>query len=198
MFGTKKRWRRRNFFINKNFQTRFILKFLGIVAVASAASGWLMYSLVNKDVEDVFYSSHIHISTTGQLLLPAMLKVNAGVLAFTLLAVALLTLFITHKVAGPVYRLGKAAEKISGGDFTGNFRLRENDELKGLANTFEEMNNGLKERLSSLRMNAEEISARADAIALAASRQSGLDAKEVDAVWAVADKFGRDMSRFNY
>ena len=34
----KKTWRRRNFFIKKGFQTRFIMKFMGVVMTGSAMS----------------------------------------------------------------------------------------------------------------------------------------------------------------
>ncbi len=93
--------------------------------------------------------------------MPTLLKVNLGVLAFVLLAVALLTLLISHKVAGPLYRLGKATDKIAEGDLTGSFRLRTNDELKGLASSFDDMNRDLKVLFNEIRQHAEQIDSSA-------------------------------------
>jgi nitrogen fixation/metabolism regulation signal transduction histidine kinase len=83
--------------------------------------------------------------------------VNLGVLILVLFAVAVITLLISHKVAGPLYRLGQATEKIAVGDLTGSFRLRTSDELKGLASSFEEMNRDLKAIFGEIRQHAEQV-----------------------------------------
>ncbi len=158
----KKTWRRRNFFIKKGFQSRFIMKFLGVVMSGSAMSGYIMYLFISKDAEDTFYRSHIRLSSTGEMILPSLLKVNMGVLVVVLLAVVIITVLISHKVAGPLYRLGMETEKIADGDLTGNFKLRTNDELKGLATSFEDMNRELKTLFSDIRQQAEEIDTSAN------------------------------------
>ncbi len=158
----KKTWRRRNFFIKKGFQSRFIMKFLGVVMSGSAMSGYIMYLFISKDAEDTFYRSHIKLSSTGEMILPSLLKVNMGVLVVVLLAVVVITVLISHKVAGPLYRLGKETEKIADGDLTGNFKLRTNDELKGLATSFEDMNRELKTLFNDIRQQAEEIDSSAN------------------------------------
>jgi len=159
-------WCRRNYFINRKFQARFIMRFLGVVMLGSAMSGYLMYMMINKDAEEVFYTTHIKLSSTGQVLLPTVLKINFGVIALVLLAVAIITLFITHKVAGPLLRLGVSTEKIGSCDFTGDFRLRTNDELKELASSFEEMNCSLKERFDELKVHADEVDKAAEDLLL--------------------------------
>lgn len=204
-FRTSERpWRRRNYFIKKGFQGRFILKFLGVVTFGSAMSGYVMYLLVDKDVEDAFYSSHIKLSTTGQLLLPTLLKVNFGVLVLVLLAVAAITLSISHKVAGPLHRLGRDAERIGRGDLTGSFRLRTNDELKSLAKTFEDMNKDMKERFNGLRSQAEEVERAADDLvikyACSSFNRTGPEEEvveaQIDRLLKTVDIFGKELSRF--
>ena len=153
----KKTWRRRNFFIKKGFQARFIMKFMGVVMTGSAMSGYIMYLFISKDAEDTFYRSHIRLSSTGEMILPTLLKVNMGVLALVLIAVVVITVLISHKVAGPLHRLGKETEKMAEGDLTGNFKLRTNDELKGLATSFEDMNRELKTLFNEIRLQAEDI-----------------------------------------
>lgn len=150
-------WKRRNYFTNVKFQSRFMMRFLAVILAGSAMSGYVMYLMVSRRVEDVYYSSHIRLSTTGQIMLPEMVKANFGTLAVVILAVAVITLLITHKTAGPLYRLGRAAEKISKGDLTGNFRLRTGDDLKGLAASFETMNESLREQFRELKEQAEMI-----------------------------------------
>jgi methyl-accepting chemotaxis protein len=175
MFLKKKEerpWRRRNYFIKKGFQARFILKFLGIVIFGSAISGCFIYLLTTRNIENTFYSSHIKISSTGQLVLPTLLRVNSGVIVLVLLAVAVLTLFISNKVAGPVYRMGKSTEKIGQQDFTANFTLRSGDETKYLAESFDDMNRGLKGRFDRLRRQAREVDMATDNLLQCCSARS--------------------------
>lgn len=155
-------WRRRNYFIKKGFQARFILKFLGIVASGSALSGLFIYLLTTRNIENTFYSSHIKISSTGQLVLPTLVRVNFGIIVLVLLAVAVLTLFISNKIAGPVYRMGKTTEKIGVQDFTADFALRSGDETIHLADSFEGMNRALKDRFDRLRRQARNVDAAAE------------------------------------
>lgn len=157
-------WKRRNYFIKKGFQARFILKFLGIAVCGSAISGYFIYLLTSRNIENTFYSSHIKVASTGQLVLPALVRVNVGVVVLVLLAVIVLTLLITNKIAGPVYRMGKSTEKIGVRDFTTNFDLRSGDETKCLAESFEGMNRGLKDRFSRLRRQARNVDAAATSL----------------------------------
>lgn len=191
-------WRRRNYFIKKEFQVRFIARFLGVVAAGSAASGYIMYLLVNREVSDTFYTTHIKAASTGEMFLPAMLKVNIGVLVPVLAGVILLTLIISHKVAGPLLRLGRDTEKIARRDFTGDFRLRAGDELGSLAQSFEEMNEELKKRFNELREQAEEISRAAEGLARQQTQGDGGPAlgERVERLSEDSAAFGRKLSGF--
>ena len=166
-FSTKTRpWRRRNYLINKAFQLRFITRFLFVVLAGSAVSGFVMYTVLNRKVEDFFYSTHIKLSSVGQVLLPDIIKVNLFVVAVVLLAVALITILITHKVSGPLYRLGASVEKIGDGDFSNRFSLRKGDELDDLARSFEDMSDGLKRRFIKMKTHAMETDQAAEALLL--------------------------------
>jgi len=204
-FSSRQRpWRRRNFFIKKEFQARFIGRFLGILTVGCAISGYLMYILVNRDIEDAFYKTHLQLSSTGQLFLPSMIKANLGILALVVVAVAVVTLLISHKIAGPLLRLGRSTEKIAKRDFSGDFELRVSDELKSLAKSFEEMNEELKTRFNELRKQAEEIDQAAESLFYQQARESisrpGKDEltvrEHIERLSENSYAFGRQISKF--
>ncbi len=59
---------------------------------------------------------------------------------FLLMAqVLLLTIFFSHKLAGPVYRLELAMNRVLEGDFTEKVKLREGDQLMNLAELLNEV-----------------------------------------------------------
>lgn len=199
----KVRFRRRNYFIKKGFQARFMVRFLGLVITASAISGYIMYLLINKDVEDVFYSSHINLSSSGQLL-PTLVKVNAWILAVVLLAAAATILLLARKVEGPIGRLGKTAERIAAGDLSGSFSLRTNDEVGSLAGSFEEMNSQLRGFFNEMRRQADAIDRSAERLladtAYKDNERPGadnkMDPRQVEELQKLIRRLGDNLSKF--
>lgn len=66
-------------------------------------------------------------------------------------------IFVSHKIAGPMYRFEHSAEAIKNGDLTVNFNIRKNDAMKKTASTLEEM-------LDALRSDIERLKAAKDAL----------------------------------
>jgi len=48
-------------------------------------------------------------------------------------------IFISHKIAGPMYRIERSAEAIQDGDLRVNFRVRKSDEMRDTAGALEDM-----------------------------------------------------------
>jgi methyl-accepting chemotaxis protein len=63
-------------------------------------------------------------------------------------ALLLLSVFISHKIAGPVYRFEKSAEELARGRLSHRVRLRSRDELKELQDKLNEMAAALQSRVS--------------------------------------------------
>jgi nitrogen fixation/metabolism regulation signal transduction histidine kinase len=74
-------------------------------------------------------------SFSGSLLKTAYKILFLGLLV-VIVELAFLTIFLSHKVAGPIYRLSKFAEDIRGGNFTSKIYLRQGDELTDVAMDF--------------------------------------------------------------
>lgn len=152
-----KRWRRRNYFIKKGFQTRFAARFLILGAAGFAAAGFLVYRSVSLKAEELFYMSHIRATSTSDIVLPALLKVNFWIILLILASVITVVLIVSQRLTGPVFRLGKAAEIIGGGDLTGRLELRAGDELKSLSDSFNTMSGRLREQFTDMKREASAI-----------------------------------------
>jgi nitrate/nitrite-specific signal transduction histidine kinase len=87
----------------------------------------------NKDVKKNLMSSLLWVFGAGIFLV--------------MVQIVLLTIFFSHKVAGPVYRFEKICHNIIEGKYTDEVRLRQGDEMQNLARLFNEAL-----RLTRLRM----------------------------------------------
>jgi nitrogen fixation/metabolism regulation signal transduction histidine kinase len=65
--------------------------------------------------------------------------------------IALLTVFFSHKLAGPIYRLEKACHSIIEGNYAEKIFLRKGDEMQNLAQLMNEAVQVSNERLCALR-----------------------------------------------
>jgi methyl-accepting chemotaxis protein len=98
-------------------------------------------------------------------MLPAIITTNLISLALIIVTTIIVTLYISHKIAGPIFRLESEIRRIGEGDLSATIALRSKDQMLEFARRVNEMTAGLHQRIS-------EIQRQAEAIADAAS-QSG-------------------------
>ena len=145
------KWRRRNYFIDKNFQTKFIIKFCIIVIISSLAVGVSIFYLSQNFTTVAIENAHVIVKKTSDFMLPIVAETLALVTLFSAIAVIILTLFTSHKIAGPLYRLKKEIELFKGGQIEANFRTRNTDQLQDLAEALADMSRVLSAKHRELK-----------------------------------------------
>jgi nitrogen fixation/metabolism regulation signal transduction histidine kinase len=68
-----------------------------------------------------------------------------GGLALMVVLIGLLGIYITHKVAGPVYKMTRLLKQVGEGNLHVDARLRKGDELRAFFETFTHMVGGLRD-----------------------------------------------------
>jgi len=68
-----------------------------------------------------------------------------------------MTLFATHRIAGPMYRLRKDIDSLRSGDLTGAFIIRDKDQLKGLAKSLSDMGLVLRQKHADLKHRTDSL-----------------------------------------
>jgi len=131
--------RRKNYFINKKFQALFIIKFCTLVIIGTAISGGIIYWMSRSTVTSTFENSRLIIKSTADFILPSVLLSSALVMIFVGICAIAITLFTSHRIAGPLYHIQKNLEELSQGNLNVNFDLRKTDEIKVLADTLNDM-----------------------------------------------------------
>ena len=142
--------RRRQVYIPGSFQRRFVLQFCAIVLFGCLFFGAILYFYSRRTLTTAFVHSRLHVMSTADFLLPALAFTTVIVTVVVAIAAALRVLLLSHRVAGPLYRLEKAIQAIGRGDLSFRVRLREGDELKGFAESMDGAVVGLRQQLQQM------------------------------------------------
>ena len=133
-----KPYRRRHYFIDPGLQLRYLVH-LSTVALVFGAGAMLAGAVY----ADAIAGLPVIRDLIGQGLVPGMLATAAAALV---LFVGASSLFLSHRLAGPGYRLRKALEQVERGERGFRVHLRRHDELKDTAAAFNAMLDSLERR----------------------------------------------------
>jgi HAMP domain-containing protein len=85
---------------------------------------------------------------TGMELFVASLRPLIIILPVVFVFLGIIVIFISHRIAGPLYRLKMFMEKVENGDYSVELKFRKNDSIHDVADSFNRMVEGIKEKFS--------------------------------------------------
>ena len=142
--------RRRQVYMRGSFQRRFILQFCGVVVAGCVLFGIVLFQYSSQTLTTAFVRSRLHVMSTSDFLLPGLGFATLIVTALVALLAAGRVLVLSHRIAGPLYRLEKAARAMGQGDLSFRVRLREGDELQGFAEVVDQTISGLRHQVQEV------------------------------------------------
>lgn len=146
--GQTQRYQRRTVLIKRTLQ----LKYIGLVFVSVLLASCIVGL-------DMYYTMARMILNDNPSLTPALTQFNAIILvklALYLVLMLLISLYVSHRFAGPIYRFEKSAQIVSSGDLTHRVSLRTGDELLELQEEF----NGMLASLQALVLKDRSLAVR--------------------------------------
>jgi len=188
---------RRIYFIKKDFQSKFILRFVLITTVWSVVTVSLFAAIARKQLEAILYSSHINVQTPQELLAPVALSVH--IISLLLFAVMLLftirTLWI--KLSVPLFSIKKDIARVASGDLTSAIFLRPGEEFQDLAAELDGMREDMRKKFAYLKVQHEELSDAVAGLSRAVFKGSAA-AGEVARFRETAEKMREKLHEFTY
>jgi methyl-accepting chemotaxis protein len=153
------KWRRRNFLINKDFQLRFIARILFGISLMALTVAFTAYYTTWVRIMDQFYN----LPPVAAQFAPLFTSVNRTLLVLLILFLvisALLAVFVSHTIAGPLFRFEQTLKSLLEGDLTLTIGLRRSDEFKSLVDLFNALSGQWREQVrENQRLLAEAIDA---------------------------------------
>lgn len=151
-------YKRRNYFINKEFQGKYIFNAFLLLGLGSILFTIIFSFFSSNTLSIVYENYHLKLGTTPGILLNKMLSSQWLFIVLGGLGITIITLFLTHRVAGPFFRFEKTLETMAMKDLSARITLRPKDEGKELALKINAFNEMLSTVLSKVRYNADQIS----------------------------------------
>jgi methyl-accepting chemotaxis protein len=149
--------KRRQYFVQKDFQFKFILKFCIVLLIGIIISTGLLLLFSMNTLTSSFEQSRLIIKNTAFAIIPSVFLSNLITLALITLLTIIVTLIISNKLAGPLFRFQKELKEISEGNLTQVIKLRKNDQITGMADSLNQMRTGLKNSILSIKEEVEQI-----------------------------------------
>jgi signal transduction histidine kinase len=137
--------------VDKKFQNRFIIRFFFLVSAAAVISLAIVYFFSGQTYTTVFRDFRLEVVSTADFILPLLITSTLVVTATVGLATVFVAFTISHRIAGPAYRLRQDLMRLKEGYLAQRFRLRDGDELIPLSELLEETARKLQDDVSRLK-----------------------------------------------
>ena len=140
----------RHYYIGEKYQKKMIIKFCLLAAAGSALFCVLFYWALDRQAISTYDEALEGMRFVKHELMRSAVYIDLIVISVLTVAVIILTLLMSHRIAGPTWRMEQSAKAVGSGDLTLNVRLREKDEMKPLADKMNSMVAGLRGKVDEI------------------------------------------------
>ncbi len=144
--------------IERKFKAVFVIKFCLIIILGALFVGVGLYLFYGRKLGETYYSALSTIVNLKDILIPAIVfTILLQFIIFSIVTI-LLTLFISHRIAGPVYRLERVLNNVSSGDLSlTSIRLRTRDQIQSIADSFALMSKDFGQKIKALGLSVSHL-----------------------------------------
>lgn len=150
-------FKRKNYFINQELQGKYIFKYFLLVVLGSIFFSLIFSFLTSNTLSIVYDNYHLELGTTPGILFKKILSTQWFFIVTGGFITIIITLFLTHRIAGPFYRFEKTMDAMGSKDLSQKIVLRKKDEGKALAGKINEFNKTISNELDQLLTGAQAI-----------------------------------------
>ena len=123
------------FTTQRNYRLLLYVKTFAIVVVGAAIAGYAVSWSFPASFGEGYHNALAAVQAIRKVLFWKIATIYAVIGISCIPAIAVLHLFYSHRIAGPVYRIGLEAARIAQGDLSGKIKFRPKDNLTDMADT---------------------------------------------------------------
>lgn len=151
--------------VTRSFSYSLLLKIGGLILSGGLLSGGILLLVVQHPMDGDYSTTLYALQQFKRVLLSRTLLIGLVVGLLITAAVALINLIYSHRIAGPLYRIEREAERVREGDLTVRIQLRQGDAVGPLADELSRLAEKQREQVEELRQRCERWTAEAEALA---------------------------------
>jgi methyl-accepting chemotaxis protein len=155
--------------VPKSYLNKFVVRSTLIFAVG-ALLAVAVFAIVPQDRALTYADSFKIIAGMNRDLVTKSLKLFSFTLFLIIIGIVVISVAYSHRVAGPLHKLGMQCRKMASGDLSGSVRLRNNDVLHALSDDLNMLSLHYRDHLLELQKKCRELS-------LSIDRAEGLDSR---------------------
>jgi len=193
MSRENKPYQRKNYFIQKGFQTNMIIKFVSLLIVMAVTSSGILYVFAGNTLEMSYYEAHSSIKSMWDILGPTVLATNLLSLAVISVATVYVIMFLSHKISGPLYKLEKNINEISEGNLNLHAHFRDGDQIQTVGIALGNMLEKLSRKINAITVASNELAAVENKL-LSLKNNTSVAGKDIEAIYDQLTKTTKDLS----
>lgn len=150
-------WRRKNIFINKELQGKYIFNFF-IFLIAGTVLFTVILGLLSANTMTMVYDNYkLQIGETPFMLMKEIVRAHWIFIIIGGLFIVVSSMILTHHFVGPLYHFEKSVSKMVRGNLDFTIILREHDAGGELAGKINQFNDKLSSNLHEMNQLIEKI-----------------------------------------
>ena len=145
--SSKAKFKRTNYLVAKNLQLRYVGIIILLMFVTALTCSYIIYYtvmiLMGEKLANIYPQGRLTaiINTVNLRILFSLLLITP--------IVSMIGIFLSHKIAGPIYRIDKFLGDMATGNLSSRIVLRKGDELMSVADKINILNDSLKVTMGS-------------------------------------------------
>jgi len=143
--------------VTQRYSTRLYLQVTGLLLLGGLAAALVLYGVIQETIPPAYGDALAAIRNLQETLAQRTFLSYLGCAGLIVLGVALLNLFYSHKIAGPLVRLTRDAEKVEQGDLGVIVRFRDSDVTTPMADAMNTLTTAYRDRIVALRSETERL-----------------------------------------
>lgn len=139
------------FTTQRNYGLFLYAKTFGIVLVGAAIAGWAVSWSFPAGLGEGYHNALAAVQAIRKVLFWKIATVYAVIGIPCVPALGVLHLIYSHRIAGPVHRIGLEAARIAQGDLSGKIKFRPKDNLADMADMLNDAASKYRGRISAVK-----------------------------------------------
>jgi len=118
---------RKKFMVERGFQIRFMAVIIVAMVLIALVTGLSIYTAVMQTLVNQFHGESLAVikyAITSKIFVRSLLLI---------FAIAVISVFISHRIAGPIYKFERILQALAAGEKVQEIKLRKHDEFYRLA-----------------------------------------------------------------